>query len=109
MKTTALILSIGAALLTGAAAAAETPLLKIAVMSDVQGYPYPEDSGMRNVERALDVFASLKPDVVVHVGDINDSGCDMDAVRYFKARCDARLGKIPHVACAGNHEIGFVF
>ena len=108
MKTTALILSIGAALLTGAAAAAETPLLKIAVMSDVQGYPYPEDSGMRNVERALDVFASLKPDVVVNVGDINDSGCDMDAVRYFKARCDARLGKIPHVACAGNHEIGFV-
>lgn len=90
------------------AATAETPLLKIAVMSDVQGYPYPEDSGMRNVERALDVFAPLKPDIVLNVGDINDGGCDMDAVHYFKARCDARLGKIPHVACSGNHEIGFV-
>lgn len=84
------------------------PILKIAVMSDVQGMPYAEDAGMRNLERALDVFAALKPDVVVNAGDINDSGNDVDAVRYYKARCDARLGTIPHVACLGNHEIGFV-
>ena len=87
---------------------AEGPLLKIAVMSDVQGMPYVEDAGMRNLERALDVFASLKPDVVVNAGDINDSGNDVDAVRYYKARCDARLGRLPHVACLGNHEIEFI-
>ena len=86
----------------------EKPLLKIAVMSDVQGYPFPEDAGMRNLERALDVLAPLKPDVVVTDGDINNSGNDMDAVRWYKARCDARLGKIPRVSCAGNHEIGFI-
>lgn len=93
--------------LTGAAFA-EAPVLKIAVMSDVQGYPYPEDAGMRNLERALDVLAPFKPDVVASVGDINDGGCDVDAVRYFKSRCDARLGAIPHVACLGNHEICFI-
>lgn len=87
---------------------AEEPLLKIAVMSDIQGMPHAEDAGMRNLERALDVFADLKPDVVVNAGDINDSGNDVDAVRYYKARCDARLGKLPHVACLGNHEIAFV-
>ena len=87
---------------------AASPVLKVAVMSDIQGYPHAEDAGMRNLERALDVFEPLEPDVVVNAGDINDSGNDVDAVRYYKARCDARLGKLPHVACLGNHEIGFV-
>ncbi len=87
---------------------AERPILRVAVMSDIQGYPYPEDAGMRNLERALDVLAPFKPDVVVNDGDINDSGLDADAVAYYKAHCDARLGKIPHVACMGNHEIEFV-
>ena len=32
----------------------------------------------------------------------------MDAVAYYKARCDARLGRIEHVACMGNHESGFI-
>ena len=101
--------SVAAAMAAPAVAeAGEKPLLKIAVMSDVQGYPFPEDAGMRNLERALDVLAPLKPDVVVTNGDINNSGNDMDAVRWYKARCDVRLGKIPHVSCAGNHEIGFI-
>ncbi len=39
------------------AGGAETPVMRIAVMSDVQGYPYPEDAGMRNLERALDVLS----------------------------------------------------
>ena len=79
------------------------PLLRIAAMGDIQGYPYPEDAGMRNLERALDVLVPLQPDVVVNVGDINDTGNDADAVRYYKARCDARLGSLPHIACLGNH------
>lgn len=95
-------------LLFAANVRAEEPVLKIAVMSDVQGMPSAEDAGMRNLERALDVFAKLRPDVVVNAGDINDSGNDVDAVRYYKARCDIRLGKLPHVACLGNHEVGFV-
>lgn len=95
-------------LLFAANVRAEEPVLKIAVMSDVQGMPSAEDAGMRNLERALDVFAELRPDVVVNAGDINDSGNDADAVRYYKARCDIRLGKLPHVACLGNHEVGFV-
>lgn len=84
------------------------PLLKIAALGDIQGYPYPEDAGMRNLERALDALAPLRPDAVACVGDINDTGNDADAVRYFKERCDVRLGSIPHVACLGNHELGFV-
>ena len=97
-----------AALPRAAAAAGERPVLRVAVMSDIQGYPYPEDAGMRNLERALDVLAPFRPDVVVNDGDINDSGRNADAVAYYKARCDARLGTIPHVACMGNHEIAFV-
>ena len=90
------------------ATANERPVLRVAIMSDIQGHPYPEDAGMRNLERALDVLATLKPDVIVNDGDINDTGNDMDAVAYYKARCDARFGRIPHVACMGNHEIGFI-
>ncbi len=90
------------------ASTGSVPLLRVAVMSDIQGYPYPEDAGMRNLERALDVLAPLKPDVVVNDGDINDTGNDMDAVAYYKARCDARLGRLEHVSCMGNHEIGFI-
>ena len=90
------------------AAGGEAPVMRIAVMSDLQGYPYPEDAGMRNLERALDVLAPFRPDVVVNDGDINDNGRDADAVAYYKARCDARLGNVPHVACMGNHEIGFI-
>lgn len=93
----------------GSAAHKESsPLLRIAVMSDIQGHPYPEDAGMRNLEKALDIFALQKIDVVVNVGDINDTGRDSHAVAYYKKRCDERLGKIPHVACMGNHEIDFV-
>ena len=87
---------------------AAAPLLRVAIMSDIQGHPYVEDAGMRNLERALDVFAPLKPDVVLNNGDINDTGRDTHAVAYYKARCDARLGKIPHIACMGNHEIDFL-
>ena len=87
---------------------ADEPILRIAVMSDIQGHPYAEDAGMRNLERALDVFAPLKPDIVLNNGDINDTGRDTYAVAYYKARCDARLGKIPHIACMGNHEIDFI-
>ena len=86
----------------------QAPLLRIAVLSDIQGYPFPEDAGMRNLERALDVLAPLRPDVVASAGDLNDTGNDTDAVRYFKSRCDARLGALPHVACLGNHELGFL-
>ena len=92
----------------GAAGRGRPPLLRIAIMSDIQGQPYPEDAGMRNLERALDVLTPLKPVVVVNAGDINDSGCDADAVAWYKARCDARLGRLPHVACMGNHEIAFI-
>jgi len=102
------VLSAVVAFCAGIVFAAESPVLRLAVLSDLQGYPYPEDSGMRNLERALDVLAPFKPDVVLTVGDINDGGCDVGAVRYYKGRCDARLGVVPHVACLGNHEIGFV-
>ena len=86
----------------------ETPLLRVAIMSDIQGHPYAEDAGMRNLERALDVLAPFRPDVVVNDGDINDTGRDSHSVAYYKARCDARLGNVPHIACMGNHEIGFI-
>lgn len=86
----------------------DEPLLRVAIMSDIQGHPYAEDAGMRNLERALDVLAPFKPDVIVNDGDINDTGRDSDSVAYYKGRCDVRLGKIPHIACMGNHELGFL-
>ena len=104
----AALLGATAAMPRAGAGNGEKPLLRVAIMSDVQGYPYPEDAGMRNLERALDVLASLKPDLVVNDGDINDSGRNAAAVAYYKARCDARLGNVPHIACMGNHEIAFV-
>ena len=104
---------IGLLLAVGCANVAESgktdkPLMRVAIMSDIQGHPYAEDAGMRNLERALDVLAPFGPDVVVNDGDINDTGRDSHAVAYYKARCDARLGKIPHIACMGNHELGFL-
>ena len=87
---------------------AASPLMRIAVMSDIQGHPYAEDAGMRNFERALDVLAPFKPDIVVNNGDINDNGRDSRPAAIYKERCDARFGKIPHIACMGNHEIGFI-
>ena len=79
--------------------------LRIAVMSDLQAYAQKEDNGMRNLERALDVFAAQKVDVVVNDGDIGDNAVDVSAVAYYKERCDERLGAVPHVACYGNHEL----
>ncbi len=82
------------------------PQLRIAVMSDLQGYDFAEFTGMRNLERMLDVFAPLQPDVVVNNGDIGDNGVEgWKGARYYRERCDARLGKLPHVVTIGNHEL----
>ena len=94
--------------LRAAEAPSAKPLLRVAVLSDIQGYPYAEDAGMRNLERALDVLAGFHPDVVVNAGDISDTGRDAAAVAYYKKRCDARLGPLPHIACMGNHELAFI-
>lgn len=89
------------------AAASDGPVLRIAVMSDLQGYASPECNGMRNLERMLDVFAELKPDVVVNDGDIGDDGFEgWKGAQYYLERCTARLGRLPHVVSIGNHELG---
>ncbi len=90
-----------------AAVGGETPLLKVGIVSDVQGYDYPEDWGMSNFDKALRVLAKLEPDVLVSAGDLSDHGEDDTALRYYVALMKKRFGaKYPvQVACAGNHDV----
>ena len=65
----------------------EIPILKVAVISDVQGYDYPADWGMHNLERAFEVLAPMEPDVIINAGDLGDHGDDNSPTRYYMGLC----------------------
>lgn len=89
-----------------AGARAARPLITIGVLSDNQGYPYKEDWGFSNTEKALLMLKDMHPDVVVNCGDIAD-GDNPPAIRYYYDMVERILGKgIRQVACNGNHDIG---
>ena len=90
----------------------EPPIMKIGILSDSQGYPYAEDWGFSNLERAFEGLAGIGVDVLVNAGDIAD-GPDFapEALRYVQAMEKRVFGaaKPVDVACLGNHEMGFSY
>ena len=83
----------------------EKPLLKVAIISDVQGYAEEYDWGMHNTELAFQILAPKQPDVLLMGGDLTD-GRRKDAFAYYRKLVEKHFaGKIPvSVACAGNHD-----
>ncbi|MBO4632671.1 MAG: metallophosphoesterase [Lentisphaeria bacterium] len=81
------------------------PLLKVAVISDIQGYAEEYDWGMHNTELAFKLLAPKQPDVLMMGGDLAD-GPRKDAFEYYQNLVHRYFaGKIPvSVACAGNHD-----
>ena len=82
------------------------PLLKVAIVSDIQGYDYPEDWGMHNLERAFEILAPFEPDVLLNAGDVGDHGDDDTAMRYYMGLCRRHFGERQpvQVTCLGNHD-----
>jgi len=81
------------------------PLLKAAVISDIQGYAEEYDWGMHNTELAFQLLAPKKPDVILMGGDLTD-GIRKDAFAYYRKLVGKYFGaEIPvSAACAGNHD-----
>ena len=91
------------------AAAAESPILRVGIVSDSQGYGYKEDWGFHNLERAFEVLAKEGVDVLVNAGDIVDGPQEIEALAYVQGLERRHFGarKPVDVACLGNHELGF--
>ena len=83
----------------------DAPVLKVAIISDIQGYAREYDWGMHNTELAFRILAPKKPDVLLMAGDLTD-GWRKDAFAYYRKLVEQYFaGKIPvSVACAGNHD-----
>lgn len=83
----------------------EEPLLKVGILSDIQGYAEEYDWGMHNTELAFQLLVPKQPDVLLMGGDLTD-GCRKDAFAYYRKLVEKYFaGKIPvSVACAGNHD-----
>lgn len=84
----------------------EKPILKVGIISDSQGYDYPEDWGSYNLEKAFEVLADKGIDVLLNAGDIGDHGDDRTPMDYYmKLFRQHFAGKEPvQVACLGNHD-----
>ena len=84
----------------------EAPILKIGIVSDSQGYDYPEDWGYSNLERAFATLAEKGIDVLLNAGDTGDHGDDDSAIAYYEGLVRKHFAaKMPaHVACMGNHD-----
>ena len=84
----------------------ELPVLKVAIISDVQGYDYPADWGMHNLERAFEVLAPMGPDVILNAGDLGDHGDDNTPTLYYMGLCRKYFGdnQPVQVTCLGNHD-----
>ena len=84
----------------------DKPLLKVAIVSDIQGYDYPEDWGMHNLEKAFELLAAKKPDVLINAGDVGDHGDDNTAMLYYMKLFRRHFAeKLPvQVTCLGNHD-----
>jgi len=93
-------------------AAGERPVLRVGIVSDSQGYPYKEDWGFHNLERAFEVLAKKGIDVLVNAGDIVDGPeFTAEGLRYVQGLERKWFGecKPVDVACLGNHELGFAY
>lgn len=84
----------------------EKPVLRVGIISDVQAYPYSQDWGMHNCEKALWMLAEKNIDVLVNAGDISDHGNDNLTLKFYRRKIEEFFaGKVPElVTCAGNHD-----
>ena len=82
------------------------PVLRVGIISDVQGYAYSQDWGMHNLEKALKMLEKKNIDVLIMAGDLADYGDDAAPIAYYQDRVkEIFRGKMPvHAACAGNHD-----
>ncbi len=82
------------------------PRLKVGIISDVQGYAFPQDWGMHNCEKALKRLAEKEIDVLLMAGDLADHGDDPSPLEYYQNMLKQCFGeKVPvQVNCAGNHD-----
>jgi len=85
----------------------DNPLLRVGIISDIQGLPKRHDWGMRNFARALDQLKQRGIDTLLTVGDIAESG-NPDTYALFWELIEERFGKnsLRHFGCEGNHDIG---
>ena len=82
----------------------KNPLLRVAVISDSQAYPTLHDWGMSNLEKAFQLLAPMKPDVLLMAGDLADHAI-LDVYDLYRERMETYFSPIPvHVGCAGNHD-----
>ncbi len=81
-------------------------MLKVGIISDVQGYAFPEDWGMHNCEKAIRKLAEKGIDVLLMAGDLADHGDDTTPLEYYQGILKRYFGeKMPvQVNCAGNHD-----
>ncbi len=81
-------------------------MLKVGIISDVQGYAFPEDWGMHNCEKAIKFLAEKEIDVLLMAGDLADHGDDATPLEYYQEMLKRHFGeKMPvQVNCAGNHD-----
>ncbi|WP_157508776.1 outer membrane protein assembly factor BamB family protein [Luteipulveratus halotolerans] len=85
----------------GAAAAAAAPTLRFAMVTDTHAnVTLPQRSA--DLRRALDVVSSLRPDVVLHCGDITDYGAGDEFAAYRASVPNGLWDRMKHVP--GNHE-----
>ena len=86
-----------------AAVAAEKPRVRIAVMSDNQLRPEPDNWGWYTLERTLEMLKPMGIDIVLNAGDIAD-GDDIPTERRYERMCKEVLGA-EQFAVPGNHDI----
>ena len=81
------------------------PLLRIGVISDVQGYAAKYDWGMHNLEKAFAILREKSPDILINGGDLADNG-DEEVYSFYNTLFHQYFpGKCPiNIACAGNHD-----
>ncbi|MBR7131851.1 MAG: metallophosphoesterase [Lentisphaeria bacterium] len=94
-----------AVLLLAGCAVKETPLLKIAVISDSQAVAERNHWGMVNTDKALKFLSSFEPDALIIAGDL----ADRTDPKIYDIYMDVFRENFPdtppvQVACAGNHE-----
>lgn len=80
------------------------PILKIAVVSDIQGFDSPHDWGFYNLKKAFRFLNSKKPDVLLNAGDICDHAAAKTFRRYQQIFKESFDREPIQIACAGNHD-----
>ncbi|OQA84719.1 MAG: Calcineurin-like phosphoesterase [Lentisphaerae bacterium ADurb.Bin242] len=86
------------------------PILKVGIVSDIQGLPSEHDWGIYNLGLALDILAQKQIDTLIMAGDLAENGNPLTYRLYWKMIRDRFGEKMPrHVACEGNHDCNRTF